>query len=168
MKTIIIQRLAELRGVIPSRFRIYIMGTLLLLSGATIALLSELWWETPVPAEITINDIEIKKHNDGSYILLASITFPPSKSCTGLSDHILYRDRTSGYNSSVRDFVPLASPVSSPDFYGTNYTVTLSIPEGIPSGQWKYLDRIVFICTVFPGFVRVSDAVSIERPIEIR
>lgn len=132
-----------------------------LAAGCALALAAELWWMANQPNIIEVHSVDIIDQVDGGHTLLVDSSGPPAQDCLRFSQHVIYRDRTSSVDGSKRDYVPLAMAVNGTGFSSVaDFTVMLFVAPEVPAGDWLYVNRSVYACTVFPGFVKFTESAS--------
>lgn len=123
--------------------------------GVSIAIAGEAWWLSAIPNLIAVKSAQIRhvKSIRGEHWLDVEIVGGTARSCTRQSFHVIYKDIPGG--TIQRLYAPLAMSLSNPSFptSGSHFIVNLEIPPGLATGDWKYVDRSIYTCVIWPGFV---------------
>lgn len=122
--------------------------------GIAIPILAQKWWLSAQPNITIVKDIQVRPA-DGikdHYWIDVVIWAPPAHGCIRHSQHLIYNDR-----HGVREFIPLGNALNGMNFSSpvTDLRVLLDIPPGV-SGDWWYVDRSVYSCVIWPGFVQIN------------
>lgn len=124
---------------------------------------AQLWASSGKPSPIVVHSIKNERQANGSHLLIVTASGPPSQGCLRLTQHLLLRQE-----NDRRNYVPLGAAVNGMGFStAEDFEVTLEIPASIPTGEWQYVNRSVYFCTVFPGLASVTRAISAETMINL-
>jgi hypothetical protein len=139
----------------------------LMMLGAGIVLVVQLYTSSITPQEISITGIQLTNLPDGGWLLRVHIETPKPGWCARISQHTIFRGP-----DDDRDYVPLASGLAGIGFnvaeknVGAN--ILLKIHPGTPKGLWYYQNRSAYICVAFPGIMRLREVASHPEPVELR
>jgi len=160
----------------PSRFWMIVLGLMWLMVGAGAAFLIQLWWKSADPHLIKIYSASVYPvPGDHGHRLVITAEGPPAKDCLRFTQHALYRDKSDAPTKIInreiwaqREYVPLAAAVNGPAFGSVrDFTVTLYIPPSTEPGDWNYVARSVYWCTVFPGLTKSQESTNVPVVINL-
>jgi hypothetical protein len=90
---------------------------------------------------------------------------PESRNCLRWTQHLLYKnnhdaDKLTPGDRLTRIYIPLGSALSGGTFPVSTgeLEASMRLPYGIPLGEWQYVNRTAYVCTIWPGFTRVIEA----------
>jgi hypothetical protein len=119
--------------------------------GVSIAFAGEYWLLSVKPNMTIIKEISVKAvDGHANRWLEVTLYAPPADDCVRQSQHLIFSDK-----DDIRTFIPLGSALNGMKFSSprTDLVVSLELPPGIPPGIWYYVDRSVYTCVIWPGFV---------------
>lgn len=129
--------------------------------GVVIAVTAQVIMQSTIPAPVTVLNVKVWDvgGRPGERWMDIDIHAPYVQSCTRSTYHLIYRPLPPLADGKPRRrYAPLASAGSSSKFPGSveNFTATIQLPPGLPSGEWFYVDRSIFTCVAWPGLSRIT------------
>jgi hypothetical protein len=160
-----------IRSLLSKRnFPSYFSVLVAVAAGCVLAMLLELWWVTTMPSQTELRSIKIEGAAGGGHKIILENRAPPNKACLRMTQHLLYRE-ADGKDPEhlVREYAPLSNLLTGLGFQGVeDYEVELRVPVGTDKGMWMFATRSVFLCSVFPGLMTVSQFTTTPREIELK
>lgn len=150
----------------PAERRQRLIGgiTIAFIIGTIVSAVAGVFWSTGRPGSIEVRGVQSTRLEDGGYELDISIHGPPSPDCLRVSEHFIYM-----YKEGKPQGIPLATTIAGPELppMPTDYDLLLKIHPDTAYGKWNYALRIVFVCSAFPGLLRLDEWESKPFPIQL-
>lgn len=139
----------------------------LMMLGASIVLVVQLYGAAISPHEIAVTGLQLTRLPDHGWLLRVHIETPAPGWCVRFSQHTIFHGP-----DDDRDYVPLASGLAgmgfSPADKNISANILLKIHPGTPPGLWYYQNRSAYICVTFPGIVRLAEIATHPEPVDLR
>lgn len=140
-----------------------ILGVLVGIAGLNA---TKLVWDATTEKDLILKKVElIQSPSKGiPRRLIVDLYAPLVKNCVRFSHHALYRIDT---ETNQKIWQPLNMALSSPELLSTpDLEVNLSIPESTAPGNWLYIDRSIYLCTIF-GFMITDTTFTKPYPVHL-
>lgn len=153
------------------RPRSAIVAGLGLLVGVVITYAAEVFLRSGRPNLITVESVAVTPAagpapNGYNLEVRTAVSPPDGRDCLRETQHVIYRDTRRTGDAFLRDYVPLSVGMGGAGFSSVpNFVVNLYIPPTVDKGVWSYVNRSVYLCTVFPWFIRITQTVTEPKTI---
>lgn len=148
------------------RQRVILAATIAFAIGAAASAFVGVYEATGRPGVLEIRGVETTHLEDGGYELAVTLHGPPVPQCLRVSEHFLYQYDPNG---GLANGIPLATTITGPELppQPTDYKLHLKIHPDTAYGKWNYEMRSVFVCSAFPGLMRLEEWESKPYPIQL-
>lgn len=119
-------------------------------SGATVGV--QMWTESAKPHIVKVNSVKIEGGLTTGRWLNVQLTAPAANGCLRLSQHLMYQDPSPNNRWKMRHYLPLGTALNGMSYSSViaDFNVLLDLPAGLPPGDWFYVDRSAYFCSVWP------------------